>query len=178
MISTAQQLTTFVWMVATGIGIGIVFDFYRVFRGFVQPHWVVTALGDLFFGFIIFVWTYGVLLYVNYGEVRFFIFLGLVLGLFFYYRICSSFLIKYTLRIINIVNYCLSFLKGIFTMVVFRPFAFVLRISFYPVNVAYSCVKNFCINLRNLTVRNGVNLKDKIILGLRVILNPFTKKRK
>jgi hypothetical protein len=41
------QVETFVITVATGIFLGLAFDFYRVLRALYRPHWLFTALADL-----------------------------------------------------------------------------------------------------------------------------------
>lgn len=100
MHSPEQQLFTLAWMAAAGMGIGFIFDLYRITRGLMQPRWLFTALGDLLFWLLVVGLTYGILLQVNFGEVRSFVFLSIVLGLFLYYRLLSKPVLKLALLII------------------------------------------------------------------------------
>ena len=115
MTSAGQQLITLGWMVVTGAGIGFVFDLYRLARGLLRPRWFFTALGDGLFWLFVASFTFGVLLQVNFGEVRSYIFLGIFLGLFLYYRLLSPLVLKLALKILGFLNRILTLIRGIVT---------------------------------------------------------------
>ena len=119
--SPEQQLFTLMWMVGAGVGVGFIFDLYRIARGLMQPRWLLTALGDLFFWLLVIGFTYGILLQVNFGEVRSFIFLGIVFGLFLYYRLLSALVIRLALFIIAGVSRGAVFLARLFDTVFLKP---------------------------------------------------------
>lgn len=127
---TAQQLSTFGWMVITGAGVGLIFDLYRVSRGLIRPRWLLTALGDLLFWLLVAVLTYGVLLQVNSGEVRVFVFLGLFIGLFLYYRFVSTLVIRLVLNTIlflkRFLGYITRLVKEAFILPLYRLFYLLL----------------------------------------------------
>lgn len=121
MSSSEQQLFTLLWMIGAGGGIGFIFDLYRITRGLVQPRWLWTALGDLLFCFMVVAFTYVILLRVNFGEVRSFVFLGIILGLFFYYRLLSTRVIKFALVIIDLISRGSAFLARLWDTVFLKP---------------------------------------------------------
>ncbi|NLJ33223.1 MAG: spore cortex biosynthesis protein YabQ [Firmicutes bacterium] len=121
MFSPEQQLLTLLWMLVTGVGVGLIFDLYRIGRGLVQPRWFLTALGDLLFWLLVVGFTYGILLWVNFGQVRSFVFLGIFCGLFFYYRLLSGLIIRLALIVIVGISRGFAFLVGVLNMVFLQP---------------------------------------------------------
>lgn len=132
MTSAAQQLITLGWMVVTGAGVGLVFDLYRVARGLIRPRWLLTALGDGLFWLFVAAFTYGVLLKVNFGEVRSFIFFGILLGLWLYYRLLSPLVIKLSLQFLGVAGRLFAFGKRMMVGLLFRPVARLLAFLFAP----------------------------------------------
>ncbi|NPV53748.1 MAG: spore cortex biosynthesis protein YabQ [Firmicutes bacterium] len=84
-----SQITAFLATIIVGVMIGIFFDFYRVFRGFIQPNALGTVFGDLAFWAIATAIAFGALLSTTWGEVRFYVFIGSAMG-FFLYRVTVS----------------------------------------------------------------------------------------
>jgi len=119
--SAEQQLITLGWMVVTGAGVGLFFDLYRVARGLIRPRWLLTALGDGLFWLFVAGFTYGVLLQVNFGEVRSYIFLGIILGLLLYYRLLSPLVLKLALKLLGVLRRLVALAKGIFIALLLRP---------------------------------------------------------
>ena len=79
---------------ALGVFTGLLFDIYRRMRNLVSPGPFLTALGDLCFWSIITAITFASLLKVNFGKVRGYIFLGIIMGLFFYLLVFSAYVIQ------------------------------------------------------------------------------------
>ncbi len=67
-------------MVLAGVALGICLDTYRVLRGLWRPGWVGTALGDLLFGLVCGLLLAAALFLGNSGEVRLYVFLGIIAG--------------------------------------------------------------------------------------------------
>jgi len=94
--SVSTQFFAFGVTVLTGVIIGILFDFYRVLRGQKKrPRKLITNLGDLIFWLMATAIAFSCLIFGNWGEVRVYVFIGLLLGLLFYYYFCSRFLIRF-----------------------------------------------------------------------------------
>jgi spore cortex biosynthesis protein YabQ len=84
------QIKYFLNTVAIGLMMGIVFDFYRAIRFFKRPHkWTAHVL-DVFISVILTALVFLLLLFSNWGEVRFYVFIGIGLGLGIYMRCCSG----------------------------------------------------------------------------------------
>ena len=85
MDTLAGQIYGFAATIAAGLTLGLFFDLYRLWRRATRPEKVITALSDLLFWVIATPVTYVYLLLGNWAELRFYVFLGLFLGLFLYF---------------------------------------------------------------------------------------------
>lgn len=74
------QVFIFLVTVLAGALIGLIFDVYRTFRGFVKPGELGTTLGDFIFWAVATVLTFALLVATNGGEVRAFVFIGMGIG--------------------------------------------------------------------------------------------------
>lgn len=88
------QFYSFLGTILIGMTMGILFDFYRIFRLLVKPKKILTYLGDLSFGFFAAAAVFILLLYSNWGEFRFYVFLGMAIGILFYYNLMSYWIVK------------------------------------------------------------------------------------
>ena len=82
MDTLAGQVYGFTATIAAGLSLGLLFDLYRLWRRATSPKKAVTALSDILFWVIATPLTYIYLLMGNWGELRFYVVLGLLLGLF------------------------------------------------------------------------------------------------
>ncbi len=89
MTSLDKQVMSFVVMMGLGLAIGLVFDIYQVLRQIIKPAKLMVHFTDLAIWLLISAAVFVVLLFTNWGEVRFYIFIGIGLGLVFYYRLIS-----------------------------------------------------------------------------------------
>lgn len=85
----ADQIWAFLLVTLLGVILGIVYDFYRVIRQIWRPRRWGTILGDALFWILSTIFAYGFLLYINWGEVRFYVFLALAGGLAVYFKTVS-----------------------------------------------------------------------------------------
>lgn len=74
------QVFIFLVTVLAGALIGLIFDVYRTFRGFVKPGELGTTLGDFIFWAVATVLAFALLIATNGGEVRAFVFVGMGIG--------------------------------------------------------------------------------------------------
>ncbi|MGM0470869.1 MAG: spore cortex biosynthesis protein YabQ [Bacillota bacterium] len=111
MVSLEIQFVTFIYMILCGWGVTFLFDVYRVLRGLGYLQGKLRAVIDFGFalaaGIIIFI----ILLRSNLGEIRFYIFIGLVVGGEIYYYFFSS----YCLRIIRVIlEWLIRFIRQLY----------------------------------------------------------------
>lgn len=115
-----NQAYLFLIFAINGIIIGLVFDFFRISRKVFQTNDIVTYIEDILFwilaGAIV---LYSIFVFNN-GELRLYMFLGILLGAFIYLLFISSYIIKVNVKIINI-------LKNIFGFILI-PFSFIYKI--------------------------------------------------
>lgn len=94
----AVQLYSFLGTVLCGFILGILFDGYRIFRMICRPKKILTVFGDLCFGLFAALSVFLLLIYSNWGEFRFYIFVGMLCGWFFYYKCFSKWLVALVIK--------------------------------------------------------------------------------
>lgn len=90
MESLGSQFYAFGIVLLAGTSLGIFFDLFRVLRGLLRPGFLSTPLLDLLFWALITPMLVLYLLLANWGELRGYVFIGLVLGFLFYRLLLSS----------------------------------------------------------------------------------------
>lgn len=152
----SNQAYLFLVFIVNGIVIGLLFDFFRIVRKVFLSNDMITCIEDILFWIL----TGGTVLYsifvFNNGEIRFFMFLGILIGAIIYMITLSSYVIKINVKIIN-------FTKKIFG-IIFLPFKGILKILrklfFQPITF-------LLINIR----KNFANFTIKLHKGLKISKN-------
>lgn len=107
---TNQAYLFFIFIV-NGLTIGLLFDFFRIMRLSFKTSDILTYVEDILFwvltGVIV---LYSIFIFNN-GEIRFYIFLGIALGVSLYITIFSNSIIKFGVIIIG-------FFKKIFSKII------------------------------------------------------------
>jgi spore cortex biosynthesis protein YabQ len=93
------QVYGFAATIAAGLSLGLLFDLYRLWRRATRPRKAVTALSDILFWIVATPVTYIYLLMGTWGELRFYVLLGLLLGLFLYFTVFSVIVINFLIAI-------------------------------------------------------------------------------
>lgn len=118
-IAITEQTAVFFHSLLLGVVLGCFYDLFRITRiAFVIPALLVLVEDLLFFLFSSIV-LFGFMLENSYGQIRYFILLGVALGWTVYYFTAGSLVMKCSARIIQTVRAVLAFL--------WRPFAWVGR---------------------------------------------------
>lgn len=104
----SNQAFVFFIFVLTGIIIGLIFDVFRALRKSFKTKDYITYIEDIVFWIIVGILLMYVTFKYNYGEIRFYMFLGTFLGGILYLLIFSKvfigFLIKIFMLIKKVVN--------------------------------------------------------------------------
>lgn len=99
-----NQAYLFLIFIVNGLIIGFLFDLFRILRLSFKTKDFVTYLEDITFwiltGFIV---LYSIFVFNN-GEIRFYIFLGIALGVLLYMTIFSSSIIKSSVFVLNFLK--------------------------------------------------------------------------
>ena len=132
-----NQAFIFMIFIINGILIGLLFDFFRIMRRTFKTNNVITYIED----FIFWILTGIILLYsiftFNNGEIRIYMFLGVLLGITLYMLSISSYVIKINVKIINfikmiiakiieIILYPIKLLLKILKSIFYKPVAFII----------------------------------------------------
>ena len=132
-----NQAYLFLVFSLTGVAIGILFDFFRNLRRSIKTSNLVTYIQEFLFWILTGIIVLYSIWYFNNGELRIFVFLGLIIGILIYMTTLSSIIVK------------------IFTKIL----VFGINILKVPFKIIYSLI-------------------SKIITGIVVLFNKFTKKLK
>lgn len=115
------QWMTLVWMLASGTLMGIAFDSYRVVSGQLRfPRWSVHLL-DLFYWIASALFVFRMLYHVNQGELRFYVFLGLFLGVWIHFLFLSVLTERFVVNLIRIVHKIYRFCVRLVYITLFVP---------------------------------------------------------
>lgn len=89
-----RQGLVFLWMLAAGGGVALLFDIYRLLRRLWRWGRYATLLGDAAYCVLASGVLAAVGLAANGGEWRFYVWLAIGLGIMVYYRGCSTWVLR------------------------------------------------------------------------------------
>lgn len=96
-----NQSYLFLIFTLNGIIIGLLFDFFRILRiSFKTPNFI-TYIEDIIFWIITGILILYSIFTFNNGEIRLYIFLGIIIGIVLYILLISSFIIKSNVFVIK-----------------------------------------------------------------------------
>lgn len=130
-----NQVHAFAATLVVGMAASFCYDYYRVVRRLFKLRKIGTCLGDAVFWLITTALVFFLLLLVNWGVVRFYVFLALSLGAIIYFQLFSGL----ARRLLNLKFYLFYHLWKLAIKVtlfiwqaVFFPVRLVVTILFYP----------------------------------------------
>ncbi len=143
--ATINQAYLFLIFILNGILIGVIFDIFRILRkSFCTPN-IVTYIEDSLFWLIsAFIVLYSLFVFNN-GEIRGYIFIGIICGIALYILFLSRFVVKISVKII-------LFLKKVVYSV--------LKVIIYPIRIILNKAKNVISFINNL-IKKCQNLPKK-----------------
>lgn len=153
---TVNQAYLFVIFILNGILIGLIFDIFRILRkSFTTPNFV-TYIEDAIFWTISAISVLYTLFVFNNGEIRGYIFIGLLFGIVIYMLFFSRIIIKISVKVI------LFFKNIIYTVLklVSYPFLVILKFMNKILIKPTKFVKNRIYNVKN-SLKNCQKLKIK-----------------
>lgn len=128
-MSLSVQWLTMATMLLSGIGMGIVFDGYRVVSDELKISRLWIPVLDLLYWIAATIVVFQVLSSSNEGEVRVYVFLGLLIGICLYYWLFSKITMKLTHILIGTVRAIIHFVIRAFMLLVIKPLLLLYRIS-------------------------------------------------
>ena len=130
MVTLSAQLYAFSIVLLAGISLGFLVDVYRVIRGIVRPGIISTALLDLLFWAVLTPIMAAYLLLANWGELRGYVVIGLILGFMFYRLIMSRAVIALLLWIVHVGMKLINLVTGAVIWIISIPILFIQELGF------------------------------------------------
>ena len=121
-----NQLSIFIIFFGAGIIIGFIFDFFRILRKTFKTCDLITYIEDILFFLIVGVILIFIIFTFEEGQIRFFNFIGIFIGIIMYLLVVSNFFIKINVYIIiKIKNILKCIFKNVYK-IVFKPIYFLV----------------------------------------------------
>ena len=160
-----NQAFLFIIFTINGMLIGILFDFFRILRKSFKTTDIITYIEDIFFWII----TGLIIIYSMYtftdGELRFFMILGMIIGVLIYMLTISKYFIKFSLSVLNI----LKKVFGTIIKIISYPFKIIHKVTekiiFRPIsNIFISISKNINKFVKKMKNNKGFFVKKENII--------------
>lgn len=128
-----NQAYLFLVFSLTGVEIGILFDFFRILRRSIKTGNIVTYIQDILFWVLTGILVLYNIWYFNNGEIRVYMFLGIIIGVLIYMSTLSNIFVKLFTKILSTIIKVLEIpFKTIST--IFRKITTVI-LSFFTKNL-------------------------------------------
>lgn len=98
-----NQAYLFLVFSLTGVAIGVLFDFFRILRRAIKTANIITYIEDVLFWILTGILILYNIWYFNNGEIRVYMFLGIILGVLIYMSTLSNIVVKLFTRILGTI---------------------------------------------------------------------------
>ena len=103
MIMAQNQAYLFIVFSLTGVIIGLLFDFFRILRRSFKTSNIITYFEDVLFWILTGVLSLYNIWYFNNGEIRIYMFLGIIMGVLIYMLTLSNIIISLLSKILILI---------------------------------------------------------------------------
>ncbi|NMO97754.1 spore cortex biosynthesis protein YabQ [Paenibacillus lemnae] len=115
------QWITLLWMLFSGAAMGLAYDSYRVLSGELRfPRWSQHVL-DFLYWVAAALFVFRMLYITNYGQLRFYVFVGLFLGVWIYFLLWSVITRRFVVMLIQAAKGLLSVLTTLLNTLLWKP---------------------------------------------------------
>ena len=128
-----DQLLQFVYFMLIGMLLSTIFDIFRILRKSFQTSDFITNIEDSIFGFLAGIILLASIFWINNGQLRFYILIGIAFGIFIYLAFISKYFIKLNIFMIETLKKIFKFItKPIFYIIkwikkiIFKPFSIII----------------------------------------------------
>lgn len=126
-----MQWATLLWMLLAGTSMGIVYDSCRVLSLNLRfPRWLNAAV-DLLYWLVSALFVFRMLYAGNQGQLRFYVFLGLFLGVWIYFLIFSVKVRGFVVMLIQAFRFMCRLLLRILDLLVAAPLRLLWRLTLF-----------------------------------------------
>ncbi|NMB97044.1 MAG: spore cortex biosynthesis protein YabQ [Clostridiaceae bacterium] len=166
-IEISVQAYTFLYSVLCGMLIGFIYDLLRIKRKTIKTGALFINVEDLAYWIIAATIVFALIFYSNSGEIRGYIFIGIVIGDILYTLLLSNLIVKLSVKILDLLGRIIKFVL----FVILYPVKIIIKIISYPVKLISRPVKKL---LKSIKARSRIKL-IKISLLKKTIRNMFKK---
>lgn len=161
---TLNQLYLFAIFFVNGLIIGLLFDFFRIWRKSFKTSDFMTYIQDCTFCILMgLILLYSIFVFNN-GEMRGFLFISSILGFSLYLLFISKFVIKSSVYIINEIKSFFKFLLKPLKYIKKFILKMISPITFLVINLK----KYINSNLNTIKVSNSTKNENKIKKSLKI----------
>jgi len=114
LISMTVQIRLVFFSIFAGVITGVLFDIYRLFRGFENPKKVLTFLEDTLFWIFASLVVFIFLLFTNYAYMGIYIYMYIALGIYFHIKFISKIFMKIQYKMMKAGGKFFRITKNIF----------------------------------------------------------------
>lgn len=127
----STQTLLFITCILIGVIMGMLYDLIRIFRKII-PHsnWIVQ-IEDTIYWIICALIGFAILYMHNYGQIRFFVFIGIILGSIFYLCTFSIIFMKFATWLIDVIKHIIRTLIHILSI----PIRWIISIIKIPIRI-------------------------------------------
>ena len=99
-----NELLIFLKTIILGMGIGIIFDIFRIIRKIIPHKDFLVLLQDFLFCFFTGIYFFILIYYLNFGQIRFYMIIGIIISNLFYLLLFSKPFMNICLFIFKPIN--------------------------------------------------------------------------
>lgn len=103
-ISISQQFWLVIFSITAGIITGVLFDSYRLIRGFSNVNKVIVFIEDTLFWVFTAIVVFAFLVYENYAYIGMYVYMCIAIGVYLYIRVFSKFYISSQYKILKFLG--------------------------------------------------------------------------
>lgn len=112
------QINILLYSLITGLITGVLFDMYRIIRGFENPNRYLTFIEDILFWILVGLLDFIFLLYNGYAYVVLYVYVLIFVGIFLYIKLFSKYFIKFQNKLLN---FSFKLIRILFNIIIY-PF--------------------------------------------------------
>ena len=118
-----NELLNLIIFIFTGIIIGILFDIFRIIRRSFKTPDILTYIEDVIFWLLTGVILLFTIFKFNNGEIRIYLFIGLIIGLIIYLLTISRYFIKICVKILLVLKKVFYYPINLIVKYIIKPFS-------------------------------------------------------
>ncbi len=153
-----NQAYLFALFIVNGILIGILFDIFRILRKTFKTSDFITYIEDIIYWIITGFLTLFFIFRYNNGEIRLYIFVGIILGGLMYMLTLSKYIVKFSVIITTAIKNIIIKI----TSILLYPFKIIKKILFRPISFILINIRGSFTKIKKIFTQLLKNTKKQI----------------